>query len=202
MKEDGNTYHGDKEEQKLVLKLTEKGLVGRSAFVEIYNKYAPGVYRTGMKHLQSHDLAEDLVQEIFSELWNNRDNFTHVQDLKRYLYVMAKNEAFKQFKKLASAEKIYEEFEERKEIGDSEKEGDSITDEYQHLLKTIDELPPRQKEVFELAKLHGLSHDEIAKILDISPKTVNNHITEALRYVRDHGRLSITSITLLLIFMG
>lgn len=179
--------------------LAKGGQTGRAAFVEIYNRYAPGIYRAGMQHLQSEALAEDLVQEVFSQLWSDRENFTHVRDLKNYLYVVAKNEAYRRFKQKASEAKIHEEYGERKAESLAGVKEDNVSEQYQHMLATLVELPPRKKQIFELAKLHGLSHKEIAERLDISPKTVNNHITEALRYLRKNGKLPITFIILLLL---
>ncbi len=69
------------------------------AFSYIFNEYAPGIYKVAVRYLQSSEMAEDLVQEIFSTLWTKRDEFSGVLSFRAYLFTMSKNMAIKYLEK-------------------------------------------------------------------------------------------------------
>ncbi len=89
-----------------------------SAFKQIYDRYWLSIYKTVKRYTKSPEVAEDIVQEIFTTLWNNRANFKEVINLEYYLITMAKNLTYKTLRKMAfektvknhwSAERMQEE---------------------------------------------------------------------------------------------
>src|SRR5688572_22796602 len=72
-----------------------------SAFKQIYDRYWLSIYKTVKRYTKSPEVAEDIVQEIFTTLWNNRSNFREVINLEYYLITMAKNLTYKTLRKMA-----------------------------------------------------------------------------------------------------
>ena len=150
------------------------------AFKQLYEYYSIVVYRVAYKYLHSTDQAEDVVQEVFLAIWTRRSEIGLIHSFQYYLFSMAKNLCLKYIKNVASEALVHVEYSERVELG-----GTEDMEIYQDLLKNaVQELPPQQKQIFELAKFQGLSHDAIAKALNLSASTVNNHMTAALKSIR------------------
>lgn len=151
-----------------------------NAYKQLYEHYSTAIYRVAYRYLHSSGMAEDVVQEIFLAVWNKRADFGDIRALQSYLFLMTKNLCLKHIKDLARESAAHLEFVER--INVDEPEADV---HYQELLnQALRQLPPQQKRAFELAKIQGLSHEMVAKILNLSPSTVNNHITAAVKSIK------------------
>lgn len=139
-----------------------------------------------LKHVKMKSIAEDFTQDILLKLWVNQQNLWNVKDLDNYIFTMARHHVMDHFRR-ARLERTYRESLyatiQRNEPAAIQR---LMQEDFNSRLRFIlDTLPPRQKEVFELSKLHGLSHDEIAIKLNISNKTVRNHLFEAMKYLRE-----------------
>lgn len=163
------------------------------SFRKIYDLYSPGIYRTALYYLRISELAEDVVQETFLALWANRHRIDKVSSIESYLFAIARNECFRSLKAksilISTDEKLLE------NITDEPTETDNRIPE---LIKAIDSLPPQQKKIFVMAKLSGMSHEKISSELKLSPSTVNNHITAAVRSIRNSLRQQITEVLMLI----
>jgi RNA polymerase sigma-70 factor (family 1) len=176
-------------DEKRALELLAQG--SETAFRQIYDQYAPAIYRVATRYFQSAELAEDLVQEIFSSLWLKREEFCKVQEFRFYLFTMAKNLAITYLKKMARQALVNQEFADRQGI----EAAGSISDRYEELLQqAVAQLPPQQKQIFNMAKVKGMSHEVIARQLNLSPSTVNNHMVAALKFIRQHVPRYILSL--------
>ncbi|WP_026629169.1 RNA polymerase sigma factor [Dyadobacter alkalitolerans] len=150
------------------------------AYKQLYKQYSTAIYRVAYRYLHSADQAEDVVQEIFLALWNKRADFREIRAIESYLFFMTKNLCLKYIKDLARESTAQLAFAESQDT-----EGVDTTEYYQELLaKALQQLPPQQKRVIELAKIQGLSHEMVAGILNLSASTVNNHITAALKSIK------------------
>lgn len=150
------------------------------AFRQLYEHYSIAVYRVAYRYLRSVGMAEDIVQEIFLVIWDKRRDFKEIRALENYLVVMTRNLCLKHMKELAKESTAYLEYLQMEHAD----EADSSED-YQALLNhAIQALPPQQKRVIELAKIQGMSHEKIARLLNLSAHTVNNHITAALKSIK------------------
>lgn len=166
-------------DEKRVLEQLAQG--SETAFRQIYDQYAPAIYRVATRYFQSAELAEDLVQEIFSSLWLKREEFCKVKEFRFYLFTMAKNLAITYLKKMARQTLVNLEFADRQGMDSSH------NDRYEELLQqAVALLPPQQKQIFNMAKVNGMSHEVIARQLNLSPSTVNNHMVAALKFIRQH----------------
>jgi RNA polymerase sigma-70 factor (family 1) len=170
-----------KDEAAILKMLARETPQAKAAFKSLYDEHAESIYATAKQFLKSHDLARDLVQEIFANIWLKRTTFTDINHFRSYLYIMTKNAAINHIMKMTKEALAGQEFSDRVELHDN-----SLLERHDLLLqKVLDELPPKRREVFQLGKLEGLSHEGIADRLNISPNTVSNHMKKALRFVKD-----------------
>lgn len=159
----------------------------KEAFQAIYYHYAPRIYGKLLKLLHSEDLATELLQEVFIVVWQKHPLIDPTRSFRSYIFKIADNLAIDLFRKanrntqllnrlLDASIDHYTHTEERLE----QKESAFL------LQQAVDALPPQQKMVFTLCKLEGKSHDEVGRLLGISPSTVNNHIVKATRSLREY----------------
>jgi len=177
---------------EVLLQLTEGN---ESAFKQIYDRYWLGIYKTVKRYTKSQEVAEDIVQEIFTTLWNNRTHFTEVNNIEYYLITMAKNLTYKTLRKMAFEKEVRNHWSEeglRKE----NVENDAVLDQqYAQLIQhAVGLLPSQQKQIFQMAKVEGLSHKDIATQLKISHLTVKTHMAKALRTIRHYLQPHLTNL--------
>lgn len=148
--------------------------------------YEKKLYNYFLKQVENKSHAKDLTQEILLKLWSNRDKMSHIRNLDKYIFTMAKNQTIDFYRK---KNEITISIEETPMISCSQSPNailnlieEDLKSKLQILLNT---LSPRQKEIFILSRINGLSHDEISFQLNISNKTVRNHLFEALKYLRE-----------------
>ncbi len=152
----------------------------RLAFSDYFRKNHDQFVRFAMRFVEKED-ALDIVQEVFVRLWNNRSGINPEKSLNSYVYTSIRNQALNFLRDHSSKiETLIED--ELPSIPEQKQESDSLLS---HLKLCIEELPERQREAFELSRFDGLQHDEIAEIMDVSSRTVNNHIVAALKTLRD-----------------
>jgi len=158
-----------------------------SAFKQIYDRYWLSIYKTVKRYTKSPEVAEDIVQEIFTTLWNSRSNFREVVNLEYYLITMAKNLTYKTLRKMAFEKSVKDHW--SSEVFQEENSmNDPILDQqYAQLIqRAAGLLPSQQKQIFHMAKVEGLSHKDIAAQLNISHLTVKTHMAKALRSIRHY----------------
>jgi RNA polymerase sigma-70 factor (family 1) len=158
----------------------------RCAFTEIYERYKGILFMHAYKRLSDRDEAEDVVHDLFASLWNGKESLNlDTANLAGYLYRAILNRVFKCISKRKYANQYIT------SIQNSVSAGITITDHRvrENQLKTIIEreisfLPPKMREVFEMSRNLQLSNKAIAQQLDLSEKTVKNHINHALKILR------------------
>lgn len=156
-----------------------------SALTELYNKFWQSLFISSYNVLKDKELCEDIIQDIFMNIWHNREKLEINISLKGYMYACARYQVFNQFKK--NKDKIHVElFEDLdKRFQYSTPETQLMHEELLEQINSIVEaLPEKCQLVYKLSREEQLSHKEIAERLDISTKTVENHITKALHVIR------------------
>lgn len=155
-----------------------------TALKEIYLKYWEPLYKSAFNFLKDNAACEDIIQEVFINIWNKRDTIVYTTSLKSYLYASTRYAVFRQIKAGNMRDCLFEEI--AKQV---ESELYEHPLEHKELLNTInaivEQLPEKCKEVYKLSRVEQLSHKEIAAKLNISTKTVENHLTKALRILRN-----------------
>ena len=156
-------------------------LAYRELFILFYDKLT----RFVMGFTKNRELTEEIVSDVFINLWRRRKNIEDVRNLKLYLYVSAKNITFNYLKKL-HRENLTDLDSVDIELEDPFADPGAvlITREMNLKLKTaINDLPPRCKLIFTLVKEDGLSYKQAAQLLNISESTVDNQLSIALKKI-------------------
>jgi RNA polymerase sigma-70 factor (family 1) len=166
-----------------LVKSLKKGNV--LAFNELFRYYGRRVYHFSFRYLRSEPECEELVQEVFTRIWEKRSELKEDLSFRSYIFTIAFNIIRKYFRRRMQANNYFE----SQVIEDFNLDTAEKVDF--NVLKTkldslVSKLPLRRKEIFTKSRFEGLSVKEIAAELNISKKTVENQLTEALRFIRYH----------------
>ena len=169
------------------------------AFDLIYKKYSRKLYAFGLKYLRSTAETEELVQSVFLKIWENYKNLKKESSFKSYLFTIAYNDICKLFRKRNYLQKFVSDTLYENTQSSSETE-DGI--DYQFVLERVqqivEKLPEKQKNIFLKSRQDGKSTKEIAEEVGLSPGTVDNYISESLKFIR--SRLQNENLPVLLLF--
>lgn len=153
-----------------------------AAYEALFRKYQPALVRYAYVHLQSQEEAREVVQEVFINVWEKRSTLKFDDELRYYLYRSVKNASLNLIKKRRLDTTSLEEA--VTAAAEQEEEGETQV-RYRAVMAQINLLPEICREIFLMSRMEGLSHKEIAEILEIAPKTVENQIGIALKKIRD-----------------
>jgi RNA polymerase sigma-70 factor (ECF subfamily) len=171
---------------KELLLLLRKG--DRVAFYHIYDRYCKRLYGFVLRYIKQEDDAEEIVQEVFVKLWEARDKIDVYSSFDSFLFTIAYNTTMSLFRKRIKEKKYLEYLKSIQQVQSAPNVIEEIHfNELNANIQTLlDQLTPRQKEIFQMSREEGLAHDEIAKKLDISVNTVKKHMTNTLTFLKSH----------------
>jgi len=156
----------------------------RSAMDELVALYWDRLVSFGMDITDSREAAEDVVQEVFLNVWNGRHSWTPTDRLEAFLFRMTRNEALNHVRNRRTRLRLmagFESWRRRAIRPDEESENRQLAGTVK---EAIHALPPRRREIFILSRFHGHTYREISEILEISPQTVANQMSSALDELR------------------
>jgi len=158
----------------------------RAAFDVLYSRYWKQVLNQAYKRLGDASSAQDVAQEVFFRLWEKATSQKlNIENLGAYLFVAVRNGVFRYFEKASRYESLSDVVSEMEQLH-AGADGNLL---YQEFLRSfaalIASLPPQQQQVFRLRFEEGLSTQEIAEKLELSVKTVRNHLGRALATCRE-----------------
>lgn len=157
----------------------------RSAFAEIFKRYNKILLIHAYKKLEQQEVAEDIVQEVFSGLWQKRGSISISTNLSGYLYASVKNRALDLIARKKTEAQYVDSL--RYFVENSVMLSDHLVREKQMkeiIEREISKLPSKMRKVFELSRSQHLSHKEIASELNLSELTVTDQIKKALKILR------------------
>lgn len=161
-----------------------------SSFTLLVEEYGKVLYSFIWQHCKSRELAEEIVQDIFTQLWITREGLTQIKNLKAYLYVIARNYARDAIRKLMREKKKLLEYENQQVTNDVDELSDKDFNRLGIIKRAVDQLPAQQQRAWTLARMEGLSYAEIATIMGISKETVKKYLQYAtasiIKYVETH----------------
>jgi RNA polymerase sigma-70 factor (family 1) len=158
---------------------------GEAAFEALYRLYFVRLFRFCFSIIHQKESAEEIVNDVFLKLWENRDREEAIDNPRLYLYVSVKNRSLNYLRDNAAVHIIeisercddYIRFDTNPETILLDAEG------LRRIRAAIDELPPRCKLIFSLIKEDGLKYKDVARLLELSVKTVEAQLGIALRKI-------------------
>ncbi|GGW29068.1 RNA polymerase sigma-70 factor [Arenibacter certesii] len=170
----------------------------KCAFETLFRLYYTKLVNIAKGYLVYHQDAESIVQNVFLKIWENRAVLKKVTNINSYLYTMTKNSCLDQLKH----EKIKQNYLDNSYRIKSEIKYQFLHDESASMLleneleskiiQSIELLPEKCKNIFKKSRLEGLKHGEIADQMGISQRTVENHISVAIKHMKLHLKEFIT----------
>jgi RNA polymerase sigma-70 factor (family 1) len=158
---------------------------GERAFEELYRLYFVRLFRFCHSIVHQKESAEEIVNDVFLKLWEKRDNTPPIANPRLYLYVSVKNRSLNHLRNNSNLPTI-----EISERCDSYIRFDTNPESLllgaetlQRIRAAINQLPPRCKLIFSLIKEDGLKYKDVARLLDLSVKTVEAQLVIALRKI-------------------
>lgn len=163
-------------DNELLAKMSEGN---RLAFDILYNRHWRKVFNVAYKRANDRKIAEDIAQDIFVQLWT-RGSETVIDNLPSYLAVAARNGVFKRMGKEDKYTELPDDLHELPNLLDTTDSKLLHKEFLSAFAELIEALPEQQRVIFKYRFNEGLNSQEIAEKLNISPKTVRNHIGRAL----------------------
>lgn len=169
--------------------VSDKELVDRirsdkkEAYYMLFNRHWESMYAFAQSLIKDSDTAKDILQDVWLSLWERRQAINN-QNIKAYLMQAVKFRVYKELRdgKLLSEQEAY-----LANLSDELQSDDLL--QHKELEQTIEhwieKLPPKRQEVFRLSRYDELSNKEIAEKLNISQRTVETHISHALKFLRE-----------------
>lgn len=160
----------------------------KSSFKNLFELHYSPLCNFAYRITDDIDQAEDIVQDIFVKVWNDPDLLDGNKNINSYLYSMVRNRALEVIRRENISQKINQQLE---YIQNNAANTNVEEEEIEKLLLleqiyvSIRQLPPKCSEVFTLSKVNGLTYVQIAEKMNISVKTVENHMGKALRLMRE-----------------
>ncbi|HDR52421.1 MAG TPA: RNA polymerase sigma-70 factor [Mariniphaga anaerophila] len=164
----------------------------QNTFSHLMNCISDDLFLFACSFLQQKEIAEEIVSDVFVKTWENRKELPEIENLKAYLFVSVKNACITHIRKSRKEKLVSLDGMEYYKVPKVESaESQYISNEtLSQIHKAIDTLPPKCKMAFSLAKMNGLSYREIAEIMEVSEKTVNNHLVLAVKKLSEILKIS------------
>lgn len=166
-------------ENELILKLKQSD---ENAYEVIFRLYYHPLKLFASNILSDIELAEDIVQEVFVQLWETRQSIKDIS-LKSYLYKIVRNKSLNQIRHLQVRQKHEDEI--LHTTNEFVEEGPQNDELKAKILTSIGKLPEQCKKIFIMSRINNMKHKEIAEELNISVKTVKNQVGKALKVLRE-----------------
>jgi RNA polymerase sigma-70 factor (family 1) len=156
------------------------------AYELIFNKFSKKLYYYTLSYVRSQAETEEIIQNVFVALWENRDMLSEAFPIQNYLYKVTINHIYNYYKHQLVRRRYFEKMIlEGEDVDHDSVQGILANDLGEIMNKIIGELPLRQRVIFRLSRTDGLCHAEIAQRLGLSVRSVENQIYRALKYIRE-----------------
>jgi RNA polymerase sigma-70 factor (family 1) len=166
------------------------------AFRKLFDRYHHKVYSYSIRFLRSEVLAEEIVQEVFINIWLGRTKITQINNFGGYLRVITKNLTLNTLKKIALDFKLSNaQINNWTEVDNDTEHNIQLKETRALLSEAILKLPKQQRLIYQMCHIDGLKQKEAAEQLNISPLTVKAHLRDATKTIRnimgDRAELSV-----------
>ncbi len=179
--------------------LSHSGL-SKELFEQLFKEHFVHLCNFSFQYVRDHDIAKDIAQRVFLKLWEKRDRMDPEKQIKSYLFTAVRNQSLNHIRD----HKKYRSHVLDIEISDIDvsfvEEDEGVSDLQKKVSKAIDTLPEKCQKVFRMNRFEEMKYKEIAEELDISLKTVEAHISKALKHLREQLSAYLTSICIIMVF--
>lgn len=180
--------------EKALLALVADG--NRQAFGEFYAAHLVNLYNYIYLFTKSKQDSEEILQEIFIKIWDQREKLTKIDSITDYMFRMAKNKLLDNIRHQQIRHRVQMEIRRTNDLAVSTTAEQCAYKEYYHIVQeAIEKLPPKRRLIFKLNIENGLSQDEIAGQLHISKSVVQKQLYSATHFVRqylfEHSEIAI-----------
>ncbi len=175
--------------------------VNSEHFEALFREHYEGLGRYAFSILKNQSVSEDTVQKLFVNLWEKRKEL-RIQEIKPYLYRSIYNLSMNELKKIKKNQ-LHVEISERPEVSGSSDSSNGILQEELEgkIEQALQTLPEKCGEVFRMSRFSEMSYKEISEKLDISIKTVENHMGKALRLMRIELKEYLSEVIVILFLL-
>ncbi|MDI3318139.1 RNA polymerase sigma factor [Pinibacter soli] len=157
------------------------------AFTSLYKHYSPRLYVNLLGMIHDQETAEEMVQELFTRIWQKRQSIGIAENFTGYMYRIAKNLAHDHFRRLKHDRKLFEKF---MEAADQNylhiEEAVSFHESRKLLNAALEHLSPQQKKVYQFVKEEGYTYKQAAEKMGISPQTVKEYLATTTRSIKKY----------------
>lgn len=164
--------------------LRELAAGNESVFVQVFDTHSPKVYGLALKFLNSKEIAEEVVQDVFMDVWLKREKMSNVLNLGAYIHGMAKKKIYDAYRHKSNFVELFQELHYREP---AENSTERMLQEVEHerlLEEAVSELPDHHRKIFLMAREEGLSHEAIAQRMNLTRLAVKAHMKRILSYIR------------------
>ncbi len=175
----------------------------KSAMDELFHFYYHRLFHFSKSILKIENEIDDILQDVFVKIWLNRTKIDNAETFNAFIYTITKNEVLnlirsnlrnQSFRNELYTRAVAEEYQTPNEI--------EYTEIKAGIDKIVANLPPKRQQVFILSRTESLSNKEIAQQLNISEKTVEDHITHAIKHIKSSMKeMGLISILYLYLFL-
>lgn len=155
-----------------------------SAFEKVFNDYFSEVYHHVLNKTQSSYIAEEVTQLTFIKLWKNRESLKENVKLNYVIFRIATTTLIDEVRKDNNFHRLIHELGVNSSLGSKSKRLDDLENK-DMVSKILEKMPKMRQKVYRLSRIDGLTYDEIAITLDISIKTVEKHISKAIKQIKE-----------------
>ncbi|MFA6083231.1 RNA polymerase sigma factor [Mucilaginibacter sp.] len=159
----------------------------RSAYAVLYQFYLPKLYHYLYGIIRSKEDTEEILQDIFLKLWENKEDLTEIKTLNSYLFKIARNRLMNLYDHQKVRRKAMDYIGRDGEAIGNNSEDSLIYSQYGEIVeRALSQLPPKRRQVFEMSLRQEMSHDQIAEAMQISKSMVKKQLTAANRHVKEY----------------
>lgn len=172
------------DEREVVIRLINGD---EEAFCELYSAYKNRLLYFAMKFVKSRDFAEDIFQDVFTNIWQGRRFINPDTSFSSYLHAIIRNRILNQMRDMNMEDTLKKHILSQAIDYSNESQDGIIANDLKEIIDcALEKLTPRQREVFNMSREANMSHQEIADALGISVNTVQEHISLSLRTIRTY----------------
>ena len=174
------------------------------AFTELYNRHYARIFSFIRKYLKSTELSDDITQNVFISIWEQKEELPQVKEFAAYAFTIAKRKAFDFLKRSAVEVTAMEIIMKNIPLPVSSVEDQHQTSEYMAFIESVvTRMPLQTQEVFKLCRQQQHSYDEAAAILGISRNAIKKHMVRSMKVLKEaaEGELGV-SLSVILIALA